>query len=87
MNDKRRPPSLHRGPAPMQESPDPNVITFALIMSNREVVTMTVDRETRDVVGQRISDAIATGGPLTLHGADGQQTIVNTAHVILVNVR
>lgn len=87
MNDKRRPPSLHRGPAPMQESPDPNVITFAFTMSNREVVTTTTRRSEVDATAEGISEAIALHKTLTLHGSDGHLIIVNTAHVILVSTR
>jgi hypothetical protein len=88
MNEKRRPPSLHRGPLPEREPmPDPSIVTFIFTMTNREIVSTTAPREALDGMSEEISGAIAIGKTITLHDPSGNRTIVNTAHVILVSVR
>lgn len=92
MTEKRRPPSLHRGPAPAPERepipiPDPGMVTFAFVMTNREVVTTTTRREKVDTMSEEISAAIAHGRTVTLHDPSGHLTIINTAHVVHVSAR
>lgn len=88
MSEKRRPPSLHRGPPPAREPvPDPNIVTFAFTLTNRDVVTTAAARDQLDDMNEEIAAAIVKGKTLTLHEPSGQRTILNTAHVIKVVVR
>lgn len=90
MNEKRRPPSLHRGPAPVQEpeQPEPGLRHVVFYFENGGDAAVSLPESSIPNLRQFASQAWSVDrGMYSIDTDDGQSVLVNMAKVRMVEIR
>lgn len=88
MNEKRRPPSLHRGPAPVPPQPEPGRRRVVFYFESGGDAAVSIAEA--DIPGLRefASQAWSVDrGMYSIDTDDGQSVLVNMAKVRMVEIR
>lgn len=82
MTEKRRPPSLHR---PVTTQPGTRTITITLI--DKRQLTLTPSSERAIAVLDEMTASLNAGSTITFNDPDGPKTVINSAHVLTLELR
>ena len=82
MNENRRPPTLHRTPVS-----DATTHAIVFTLTDKRQVAITPPRETAREEFDKLTASINNGQTITLNDPSGAQTLINSAHIVTMELR